>query len=66
MTSKDIIIRLIDTKAINGEEAYTLMNDILHDEMRKVYETLQPNWVKSTPYTISGTDYSTTALASKI
>ena len=41
MTSKDIIIRLIDEKLISGEEAYTLMNDVLHDEMRQVYENLK-------------------------
>lgn len=41
MQSKDIIIRLIDEKIINGEEAYTLLNDILHDELRQCWENLK-------------------------
>lgn len=40
MTSKEIIIRLIDNKTINGEEAYLLINDILKAEMVAVNEAL--------------------------
>lgn len=42
MTSKDIIIKLIDNKAITGEEAYVLLNDILKGEMVAVNEMLKP------------------------
>ena len=33
MTAKEIIIKLIDEKAINGEEAYILLNAVLQSEM---------------------------------
>lgn len=41
MTSKEIIIKLIDEKKINGEEAYVLLNDILQSEMLETYKTLE-------------------------
>ena len=33
MTSKEIICKLIDERLINGEEAYTLLNDVLKGEI---------------------------------
>ena len=41
MTSKDIIIKLIDEKKINGEEAYVLLNDIFQSEMLETYKALE-------------------------
>lgn len=41
MTSKEIIIKLIDEKKINGEEAYILLNDILQSEMLETYKALE-------------------------
>lgn len=41
MTSKEIIIKLIDEKKINGEEAYVLLNDILQSEMLETYKALE-------------------------
>lgn len=41
MTSKEIIIKLIDEKKINGEEAYTIINDVLQSEMLETYKTLE-------------------------
>lgn len=41
MTSKDIIIKLIDEDKITGEEAYMLLNDIFKAEMVAVNETLK-------------------------
>lgn len=40
MTSKEIIIKLIDSKAITGEEAYLLINDVLKAEMVAINEAL--------------------------
>lgn len=48
MTSKDIIIRLIDEKSISGEEAYVLLNDILKGEMVAVNQTLKTTISPST------------------
>lgn len=42
MTSKDIIIKLIDNKLVTGEEAYVLLNDVLKGEMVAVNEMLKP------------------------
>lgn len=41
MTSREIIIKLIDTNLINGEEAFTLINDILVAEIKAAMETLK-------------------------
>ena len=41
MTSKEIIINLINEKKINGEEAYVLLNDILQSEMLETYKALE-------------------------
>lgn len=40
MTSKEIIIKLVDNHILSGEETYTLLNDILKGEMVAVNETL--------------------------
>ena len=66
MTSREIVIKLIDANLITGEEAFTLINDILVAEIKAAMETLkessqsdnlhlkwnQDNWkVTSTPWT---------------
>lgn len=64
MTSKEIIIKLIDEKKIDGEQAYILINDILQSEMLETYKALEnkknseifknpisPIWVGTSPAT---------------
>ena len=66
MTSREIVIKLIDANLITGEEAFTLINDILVAEIKAAMETLkessqsdglhltwdQHNWkIDSTPWT---------------
>ena len=41
MTSREIVIKLIDEKLITGEEAFTLINDILIAEIKSAMETLK-------------------------
>ena len=41
MTSKEIIVKLIDGNLITGEEAYVLMNDVLKGEMVAANEILR-------------------------
>lgn len=41
MTSRQIIIKLIDDKIITGEEAFTLINDIIQAEMVETYKVLE-------------------------
>lgn len=41
MTSREIIIKLIDANLITGEEAFTLINDILVAEIKAAMETLK-------------------------
>lgn len=41
MTSREIIIKLIDEHKITGEETYTLLNDIFKGEMVAVNEILK-------------------------
>lgn len=68
MTSKEIIIKLIDTKKITGEEAYTLLKDILKGEMLAFNEALKNipsinipyTSPETTPYTTPWTTYSST------
>ena len=66
MTSKDIIIKLIDNNYITGEEAYVLLNDVLKGEMVAVNESLrfntpsrspsvEPIWVGTSPITYTST-----------
>lgn len=40
MTSREIIITLIDKQIINGQEALTLINDLLKAELLEAWETL--------------------------
>lgn len=77
MNSREIIIDLIDKKIINGEQAFTLINDLLKAEMLEAWETLNASkqngksnftddfnkiWVAANPPYSSGTTYTTTAL----
>ena len=50
MTSREIIIKLIDEHKITGEETYTLLNDIFKGEMVAVNEILKTS---SSPSTIN-------------
>ena len=77
MTSREIIIDLIDKKIVNGEQAFTLINDLLKAEMLEAWETLNASkqnnkssltnddfnkiWVAANPPYSSGTY--TTALS---
>ena len=75
MTSREIIIKLVDDKLITGEEAFTLINDICKQEMYDVWKTLEsskvnttPNitwtgsgWLDSSPYTIKSTSSNSAA-----
>ena len=70
LTSRQIIIKLIDDKIITGEEAFTLINDIIQAEMVETYKVLEKkdtekssqtwngNWSKltTTPIWVGGTD----------
>lgn len=63
MTSKEIIVRLIDESKITGEEAYVLLNDIFKGEMVAVNEILKQsktldngNWWLNTANTITSTN----------
>ena len=40
MTSREIIIKLVDEHLINGEEAFTLINDIVAAEIKEALETI--------------------------
>lgn len=40
-TAKEIIIRLINEKVINGEEAYVLLNAILQSELMEAWKVLE-------------------------
>ena len=40
MTSREIIIELIDKQIINGQDAFTLINDLLKAELLEAWETL--------------------------
>lgn len=66
MTSKDIIIKLIDEDKITGEEAYMLLNDIFKAEMVAVNETLKDaaktsgiEWINPYGYTTSSSTINT-------
>lgn len=57
MTSREIIIKLIDEHQISGEEAFTLINDIVAAEIYEATKTLFESKSKSsTP--IKWEDYS--------
>lgn len=40
MTSREIVIDLIDKQIINGQDAFTLINDLLKAELLEAWETL--------------------------
>ena len=68
MTSREIVQRLIDDHIINGEEAFTLINDICKNEIYDVWKTLEGTKQGSTWYynpTYIPT-YSTTAATTTI
>lgn len=65
-TAKEIIIRLINEKIINGEEAYVLLNAILQSELMEAWKVLDESkegskknsadWLQFTgPYTTTTT-----------
>ena len=58
MTSKEIIVKLIDEHLINGEEAYVLMNDVLKGEMVAANEILRGMDNNSNIYPSSWSTYS--------
>lgn len=74
MSSREIVERLINEHIINGEEAFTLINDICKNEMYDVWKTLEGSkitynptiWTgtSSTPYTISTSSGNATTGAS--
>ena len=59
LTSRQIIIKLIDNKIITGEEAFTLINDIIQAEMVETYKILEkkdsekPNYTWTTTQKVS-------------
>ena len=79
MTSREIIIELINKQIIDGEQAVTLINDLLKAEMLEAWETLNASkqsdklnvsdinkiWVNTSPYTSTASTY-TTALTSSL
>lgn len=46
MSSKQIIIKLIDEHLISGEEAYTLMNDIIVGEIKIASDSLISPYIR--------------------
>lgn len=46
MSSKQIITRLIDEHLISGEEAYTLMNDIIVGEIKRASDSLSSPYIR--------------------
>ena len=74
MTSREIVERLINEHVINGEEAFTLINDICKNEMYDVWKTLEGSKINTTtpnitwtynsdPYMIKSTSGNSTASA---
>lgn len=53
LTSRQIIIKLIDNKIITGEEAFTLINDIIQAEMVETYKVLEKKDNEKSNYTWS-------------
>lgn len=51
LTSRQIIIKLIDDKIITGEEAFTLINDIIQAEMVETYKVLEKKDTEKSNYT---------------
>lgn len=76
MTSREIIIDLINKKIVDGEQAFTLINDLLKAEMLEAWQTLNASkqnnnnsglgdlnkiWVSSSPYSSTISGLTTTA-----
>lgn len=57
MTSREIVERLINEHVINGEEAFTLINDICKNEMYDVWKTLEGSKVTFNPSTWTSLKY---------
>ena len=51
LTSRQIIIKLIDDKIITGEEAFPLINDIIQAEMVETYKVLEKKDSEKSDYT---------------
>lgn len=60
MTSREIVERLINEHVINGEEAFTLINDICKNEMYDVWKTLEGSKVTFNPGTWTSVKYDPT------
>lgn len=54
LTSRQIIIKLIDNKIITGEEAFTLINDIIQAEMVETYKVLEKKDAEKSSQTWNG------------
>ena len=62
MTSREIVIKLIDEKKITGEQAVILLNDVIVAELCEAQKVLDqcktkelkynPTWVSASPNTI--------------
>ena len=63
MTSREIVERLINEHVINGEEAFTLINDICKNEMYDVWKTLEGSKVTFNPSTWTSVKYDPTSYA---
>lgn len=61
MTSREIVERLINEHVINGEEAFTLINDICKNEMYDVWKTLEGSKVTFNPSTWQSVKYDPTS-----
>lgn len=53
MTSQEIVIRLINEKLINGEEAYILINDLVQAELVASMKMLKEPELNQIPITWS-------------
>lgn len=76
MNSRQIIIDLIDKQIINGEQAFTLINDIIQSELleswkalnnkenKDLLKTSNPNtWVTTAPSWVFAGDSATSTLS---
>lgn len=68
MSSKQIITRLIDEHLISGEEAYTLMNDIIVGEIKRASDSLSSPYIRipsitdNTAISTTGVTYSASSM----
>ena len=60
MSSREIVERLINEHIINGEEAFTLINDICKNEMYDVWKTLEGSKITYNPSTWTSVKYDPT------